>query len=121
MTTQAERRRTHRVRPAAEIRMLLPGLATPASVRDVSASGVRCTTERPIPVLSQVHLRLLIPAGAATRELNCNGAVVRCVRNGAARQPTESFDTAIFFTDLRETDRAALEDYVARARSDGSS
>ena len=113
--------------------MTLPGLSAPAQIRDLSSSGVRCATDRPLPVLSQVHLVLLLPAfgpvsstdpagGAAARprDVACRGAVVRCTRDGnRTAAPGNVFDTAIFFTDMRETDRAAIEEFVTALRGRG--
>lgn len=116
MTHRTERRRAHRARPQVDLRMTFPGLSAPANVRDVSASGVCCTTDRPLPVLSQVHLLFLLPESGGSREVSCNGAVVRCVKDGRAHGPGTSYETAIFFTNLRETDRAALEEFVTTLR-----
>lgn len=113
--------------------MSVPGLSAPAQIRDLSSSGVSCTTDRPLAVLSQVHLQLLLPAyptGAASgaaaasdgrpREVACRGAVVRCVRDGGrGAGPGDAFETAIFFTDMRETDRAAIEEFVMALRRRG--
>jgi hypothetical protein len=116
MTHRTERRRARRARPQVDLRMTFPGISAPADVRDVSSSGVCCTTDRPMPVLSQVHLLFLLPSSVGPREVSCNGAVVRCVKDGRSRGPGPIYETAIFFTNLRETDRAALEEFVTTLR-----
>ena len=46
-----------------------------------------------------------------------DGAVVRCVKDGrGGTRPGDVYETAIFFTNLRETDRAALEEFVQSVR-----
>jgi hypothetical protein len=97
----------------------LPGL-TPAKVRDLSAHGVCCTTERALPAMTQVHLVLLLPTPQGPREVACSGAIVRCVRLESAKAGEADWETAIFFTDLRETDRAAIADAVSAWRSQGA-
>ncbi|MCC6475265.1 MAG: PilZ domain-containing protein [Burkholderiales bacterium] len=84
------------------------GLADLARVKDLSASGVCCETSRPLPLLSQVQVVLLLPAsaGRSPHEVACTGAVVRCARGASG------FEVAVFFTEMDDPDRAALEAYV---------
>jgi len=98
----------------AEFRMRLSGLLDTAVVRDVSVSGVRCSTARPLPLLSQMQVVLLLPTDGHAREVVCSGAVVRCVRESAARAAADSmYESAIFFTAIEDGDRSALQEYVS--------
>src|SRR5262245_39851661 len=107
MPPRTERRRAARVTPPAASRLRIPGLLDAAEVRDLSSSGVCCTTSRPLPMLTQVQLVLLLPDEDSTREVVCAGAVVRCVRDGTRTGEVEpdaepprgaTWETAIFFT-----------------------
>ena len=112
-----ERRVKPRVAASFDLRLGLPGLVAPARVRDISASGVCCFTDRAIPAMTQVQLVLLVPDAdaRAAREVVCGGAVVRSHRLPGAPHP-RSFETAIFFTEMRDDDREILEGFIALAR-----
>jgi hypothetical protein len=111
MTTQTERRKKLRVPASFDLRLDVSGRAGSAKVRDISASGVRCVTDRAMPLMTQVAVTLLIPAVAGAREISCRGAVVRSAPEG---RPA-SFETAIFFTHMSDADRASVEDFVSSA------
>jgi hypothetical protein len=100
-----------------DLSIRLPGLRQPA-IRDLSASGVCCTTDSSIPLLSHVHLVLVLPTSRGLREVPCDGAVVRSAKEDG--QHGASYETAIFFTEIRETDRAAITEYVSTLRSHGA-
>ncbi|MCE9635666.1 MAG: hypothetical protein K8T90_08175 [Planctomycetes bacterium] len=134
-----ERRRARRAKAPSGLGLRIPGLLDPAVVEDISSSGVCCTTVQAVPLLSQVQLVLLLPIGGTTREVVCAGAVVRCARRGGAsgdsrRRAHGSLDarvgssqhgashggsegavheTAIFFTEIDDADRTALDEYVS--------
>jgi hypothetical protein len=118
MKVAHERRRHPRARVALDVRIGVPGQAAPAQVQDLSASGVRCITERNLPLMSQVHLVLLVPdAGQGAgmrREILARGAVVR---SEPVRTPGRTaFDTAIFFTQIEDSDRVEVQQFVAARR-----
>ncbi len=122
MQTANEKRKKPRASADLDMRFDLAGQAGFARIRDVSASGVRCVTDRALSLMTQVELVIVLPAPAGRREILCRGAVVRCGPLGAsaqgatpgARGPT--FETAIFFTQMRDTDRIDLEEFVSSVR-----
>jgi hypothetical protein len=78
-------------------------------------NGVCCSTPRPLPLLSQFQLVLLLPVDGRPREVVCTGAVVRCVRDARASgsdASRETWESAIYFTAVEEADRPALQEYV---------
>jgi hypothetical protein len=100
-------------------------------VKDISKAGICCFLEEPIPVMTEVAVRLVIPEpGGESTEIRCNGAIVRCdppaessldaresdsVAASAGPSPTPApgpFEVAIFFLDLDEPERAVIERYV---------
>src|SRR5262245_16820096 len=114
MKHATERRRHARVAADIELRCEQGGRSGVARVRDISASGVRCVTDRAMPLMTQVGLILQIPGASAPREIVCRGAVVRSGPIGnASGQGTGGFETAIFFTDVTESDRVWLEEFVS--------
>ena len=105
-----------RAKTPAELEIRIPGLER-TIVRDLSSNGVCCVTSHAFQILSHVHLVLILPTSQGTSEVPCDGAVVRSTREdgpmGAA------FETAIFFTEIRDTDRSTIADYAAFLRSQG--
>ncbi len=119
MQRTTDRRGKPRVRADFDIRLGLPGAVVPARVRDISASGVCCLTDREFPLMARVELVLLVPvpdgAASAMREVVCSGAVVRSGKRPDAPGP-RPYETAIFFTESQDADREALDAFVAAAR-----
>jgi hypothetical protein len=98
-------------------------------VKDISQAGVCCFLDEPIPIMTEVSLRLIIPgADNKSTEIECNGAVVRCdpphesvagapgtdcAADSANPSPRPGpFEVAIFFLDLDEPERGVIERYV---------
>lgn len=113
MKHATERRRHARVAADIELRCDQGGRSGVAHVRDISASGVRCVTDRAMPLMTQVGLVLQIPGAGAPREIVCRGAVVRSGPIGGGASGSAEFETAIFFTDVTESDRVWLEEFVS--------
>jgi hypothetical protein len=118
MTTGTERRGHPRVQAELPIQLTAEGGAADASIRDISLSGVCCLTDRAMPVMTQVRLTIVLPdRGGAPRPITCSGAVVRSRRTSRGPSGAERYETAIFFTELGESARNQLEDYVVLRRS----
>ena len=114
-----ERRTAPRSRIEFPIELSLPtkGAATatraPARVCDLSLSGIRCLSDRPIAVMTQVGLLLVLPE--ADTAIDCRGAVVRSQRlDDETDGPT--YETAIFFTSMDEPDRMELQEFLQSVR-----
>lgn len=111
-----ERRSNPRTPVDLDLQIALKGDLVRARVRDISTSGIRCVTECEVPIMTQVQMVILLPLGlGGTRSLSCSGAVVRSEPPDVAATPDDVFETAIFFTELRESDRAALETFISTA------
>ena len=109
MKLSDERRKKARVSSDLDLRFDVAGRSGLARIRDISASGVRCVTDRAMPLMTQVALIIVLPDGAGVREIACRGAVVRSAPNGR----DSSFETAIFFTHMSDADRIEVETFVA--------
>ena len=111
-----ERRATPRSQIEFPIELSLPtpdaGAATraPARVCDLSLSGIRCISDRPIAVMTQVGLLLVLPE--ADTAIDCRGAVVRSQK----LSDEAAYETAIFFTSMDEPDRMELQEFLQSAR-----
>jgi hypothetical protein len=109
MTPTAERRKKTRAAAELDLTFDVSGRSGLARVRDISASGVRCVTDRPMPLMTQVALVIRLPKAAGAREISCRGAVVRSAPAGR----DAAFETAIFFTHMSDADRIDVEDFVS--------
>lgn len=119
MTTRTERRLAARARTPETLRMRVPGMSD-ARVQNLSAAGVCCATDRPLPLLGVVQVTFLLPSAGAACEVTCTGAVVRCAKAAADdRSGAPAYEAAIYFTEVDDADRAAIEEYVSSLRRAG--
>ena len=113
MQPGTERRGQPRVKTNLSVQLDLDGGTTDANIRDISLSGVCCITMSAMPVMTQVQLTIVLPGPMGTEQpIRCAGAVVRSAQL-SADGGGEGFETAIFFTQLGESERAEIEDFVA--------
>lgn len=129
MPTTNERRRKQRVSVDLDMRCELSGRSGSARIRDISASGVRCITQRALPLMTQVELVIQLPSDGDRREIVCRGAVVRSGPRAAAEKKAAGdgrpqgerssstdapeYETAIFFTQVKDADRMQIEEFVS--------
>lgn len=86
-----------------------PGAA--AVLRDISEIGLACTANHEIPEMTLVGLDFTLPG--ATERHQVKGAVVRCEPLGKAKK---DWDLAVYFTEMAPVTRAAVRNYVAKAK-----
>ena len=117
MPNANERRKSPRAPAELDLKFDVAGQAGVARLRDISASGVRCTTDRSIPLMTQVGLVIVLPTPSRRREIVCRGAVVRSGPLGASGPGgrISAYETAIFFTDIRDEDRIEVGEFVSAA------
>ncbi len=81
---------------------------------DVSASGIYCKVDHPMPVMTRVQVILSLPgrnAGASSSTMKIEGVVVRehpVKKDGEVQH----YDVAIFFNALLPKERKAIERYI---------
>jgi len=80
-------------------------------LRDISEIGLACTSSHAIPEMTLVGLDFALP-GASERH-KVTGAVVRCEPLGKAKK---DWDVAVYFTEITPVTRAAVKNYVAKAK-----
>lgn len=119
MTRQvAERRKNQRVDLDSPNPTLdLTGDGKSALLKNISLSGLSCISTQEIPEMTMVDLKIQLPAlpeeEAEYYSFACKGAVIRCeplTRGGSQRK----WDIAIYFTDVDDTNKGILENYVER-------
>ena len=114
----SERRKNPRIdaRLALQVeKRLKGGTERPATTEslNLSSGGLYCHLRNYIAPMSKVALTLLLPSfgrqGKKTQVINCEGIVVRCVKDEA---DPENYELACCFTDVRKEDRLMIEDYI---------
>ena len=83
---------------------------------NVSANGVYFSSRGYIAPLTRVEIVLVLPntgggRGGGTREVACEGVVVR-TEPESPQEGVSRYDIACFFTSIDETDRTHLESYI---------
>jgi hypothetical protein len=119
MNRNADRRQFPRAE--ADFTLTLDGAPpdqAPILVRDISRAGVCCLLDQPVPIMTEVAMRLQVPGpDGSTAEVRCQGAVVRCEPHSEPASATSPeaaarFEVAIFFLQMDEADRDIIDDYV---------
>ncbi len=115
MVEKKERREFPRIRDEnIAVKLSGEGFNTISQSLDVSASGIYCKVDRPIPVMSRLQIVLTIPGkspSAPSKTLNVEGVVVRQRSVKKDAKPVY-YDIAIFFNCLTQKERNILMDYI---------
>jgi hypothetical protein len=82
-----------------------------ARIRDVSRAGVCFFLDRPIPLMTVLGVAFDLATPMGRTRVQAHGAVVRCERIAKA---VDHWEVAVFLHDMGETDRDALEEFVAQ-------
>ena len=108
-----EKRGTPRIEEKLPIKVMEGDYCTVVETKNISASGVYFTTDKPIPLMSKVMITLLLPTNMGKNtKIECNGTVVRIVPI-AARNKTVH-ETAIFFDDITEKTKNIISRHVKK-------
>jgi len=106
-----EKRRTPRIEDKLPLKVMEGDYCTVVETKNISASGVYFTTDKPVPIMSQVIITLLLPLGKdKNKKIKLSGTVVRVV--AISSEERELYDTAIFFNDISEKAKGVLSRYV---------
>ena len=109
MTTQPERRRAPRVADRVAVSIVNPREVIRAETKDLSTSGAYCSLDRFIPLMTKLQLAFSLPT--ASQPIRCEGVVVRVLPQ--TEQPGRNiYEVAVFFTEVSDADRNALNAFV---------
>lgn len=111
---RSDRRYEHRI--GAEV-STPPGTVSIETV-NISAGGALCLSSSPIPLMTRLRITLFLPSDDGREAtlldpLVMNACVVRCEPAPDTRAGRKHL-LAVFFTEVSDEDRAALERYLAR-------
>ena len=110
-----ERRRKRRVTGVEGLAIGLDSQTSAAAIIDISLSGVRFLTQKPVEFMTKLMMTLIISGdGSAPKTsrtgVQCEGAVVRCEPIG--RGEDGRYEVAAFFTHLDEEAEKTIGEYV---------
>jgi hypothetical protein len=108
-----ERRRSPRVTGPVPLSLGDPGQEVTAETRNLSTTGVYCAIDQFIPPMTKLQLRFELPTGEGWVPVRCAGVVVR-VEPVVTSPDRGRYHVAVFFTDIAETERSAISQFVAQ-------
>ena len=108
-----ERRRHARLEHAVPVKISGGDFDIVTQTRNISCSGAFCQVSKYLAPMTKLKVHLLLPSRSGTKtvskHIDCEGVVVR-----AQSAPQEDcFNTAIFFSDIKSRDSAAIARFVA--------
>ena len=88
----------------------------PAVLRDISEVGLACTSFEELPEMTQVALNFSLPGAAEVHHVT--GAIVRCekMQTGLTSRGGPKWDLAVYFTEIQPVTRAAIRNWVGKAK-----
>ena len=112
-----ERRRSPRIAEQLPLALTAPEGPLEAKTKNLSASGTYCALNRFIAPMTKLALQLNLPQSRRHRTIRCSGVVVRVEAMPRRSSQSPSYDTAIFFTNIAERDRTAINRFIHRRLS----
>ncbi|MBD3246954.1 MAG: hypothetical protein GF333_08130 [Candidatus Omnitrophica bacterium] len=113
-----ERRKYPRVKKNLPLKISDDEYDILTETKNISGSGVYCSVNKPIPIMTKLNMVLLVPLKknrnkGDVKKINCEGVVVRSEQmrdNGE-----HPYRVGIYFNDIKEKDRKALVSYINTA------
>lgn len=106
-----ERRRAPRVKERLLLALTEGASTFQAHLHNLSATGAYCALDRFLPPMTKLEVQCVLLNGSQPTHIRCTGVVVR-VEPVVANVERPSYHVAIFFTELSEQGRAAIEQFV---------
>ena len=113
-----ERRKFQRIEDSG-LSLKLEGFDSITHTLNISPSGVYCKVDKPLPLMSRMSLKLMIPDASkengSVKELKVSGIVVR-QHPVMVEGDIKHYDVAIFFEDLSAKDKELIAYYIANKK-----
>ena len=108
-----ERRRYPRIQKNIPLKIQKDNFDFVGQTQDISCIGAYCTVNKNIPLFSVISIVLLLPLKKNNKSnvcsVHCKGVIVR---NELNPQNNKEYQIAIYFNDLRQSDKVKLSKYV---------
>ncbi len=118
-----ERRSSHRVEAHLPVKISGTDFHFATDTKNISSAGLYCQVNRFIPVLTKLALILFIPLivknQKVEKQINCSAVIVR-VEPETEQAETMNYNVGLFFTDIKDKDRAVIAKYIQQAFFAGS-
>lgn len=118
--TKTERRLYPRVQYEVPLKVAANGYAFETTSQNISCVGAYCCINKYIPPFTKVSIRLSLPIRNSKAQNNsdveCKGVVVRSIDE----TENKGFNIAIFFNEIKDSQRAKISRYVDQLLSQGS-
>ncbi len=114
----ADRRKHPRISESIHCEVSVGSAVYPTETKNLSCGGALCLLSESVAPMTRLDIVLELPSvpglGALPRQsVRCSAVVVRQDRMPLAAQP--SYLTAIYFSELKETDRRRIGEFVLRS------
>lgn len=108
-----EKRQALRIEERLPIKIIEGASGMVVETKNISASGVYFTTDKPMPIMSKVMITMLIPdAHGKNSKVECAGTVVRTAP--ANERDKTLYETAIFFDDITEKAKNTILKHIKK-------
>ena len=119
----AERRAQPRFDVALPLRIGTDDFQFATDTKNLSSSGIYCSVDRFVPVMTKLSLKLRIPLIEKNRKVekgvDCQAVVVRISPESAQAQ-SQPYQVGLFFTQIEDDDRQLINQYLRQAFFAGS-
>ena len=113
LNRNAERRLHPRLEQKLPIRVAVNGYDFVTSTENVSCVGAYCHIDKYVPPFTKVMVRLSLPvrtsSGSKKYDVECKGVLVR-----TEDEKKGGFNVAIYFNEIRDSQRKKIEQYVSQ-------
>lgn len=109
--TKAERRRYPRIEQKLPVNVAADGYGFATVTKNISCVGAYCHIDKYIPPFTKVAVRLTLPitlkSGDRVAFVECRGVIVR-----TEDETSGGFNIAIFFNDIKDSQRHKISQYI---------
>ncbi len=107
----AEKRQHPRADLTLPVQIAANGYGFETTTQNISAAGAYCCIDKYIPPFTRVAVKMTLPIVERNKKQDCNvecsGVVVRSVDHAK-----QGFNVAIFFNDIKESQRKKISHYI---------
>ncbi len=118
--SKTERRLHPRVQYELPLKVAANGYAFETTSQNISCAGAYCRINKYIPPFTKVSIKLTLPVQNSRAQNNsdveCKGVIVRSVDG----EDSKGFNIAIFFNEIKDSQRSKISRYVDQLLSQGS-
>ena len=114
----SEKRKYPRIQAPVPCQVSLGPTVFSTRTRNISCGGALCRMVYEIPVMTKLEITLNLPevdGQSASGPIRCGGVVVRQEKKTRSKGGKPSYLTAIYFSDLCQTDRRRIAEFVLQS------